>query len=169
MIKLHAQPYDTSARGFYFDDAEEYTRKAAIAQNAYGDPVEEFEIQFIDSDDDLDASFAEAFGLNQANIARFFNLADTWDDQDKQRFIIAVGECGYSFDSDTVNPDDFEVDIYEVDSLKDLAEMFVDEGLYGEIPEPLRFYIDYEAIARDLSVDFSEITLGGTRYAYACR
>lgn len=169
MITLHAQPYDISATGFYFHDAEEYARKAAITRNAHGDPVEEFEIQFIDSDDDLDPAFAQAFGLHQGNIARFFALAEDWDDHDKQRFIVAVGECGYSFDPDTVSPDDFEVDIYEVDSLKDLAEMFVDEGLYGDIPEPLRFYIDYEAIARDLSVDFSTITLGGTHYAYACR
>ena len=62
-------------------------------------------------------------------------------------FIIAVGECGYSFDPATVHPDDFEVDIYHMDSMRDLAEHFVDEGLYGEIPKHLAYYIDYDAIA----------------------
>jgi len=52
---------------------------------------------------------------------------------------------------------------------KELAEHFVDEGFYGEIPESLQFYIDYDAIARDLAVDYSEITIAGTRYVYACR
>lgn len=33
---------------------------------------------------------------------------------------------------------------------------FVDEGLYGEIPKSLEFYIDYKAIARDLKMDYTE-------------
>ena len=47
MTQLHAQPYDISASGFYFDSLEDYQAKAAKARNDYGDPVEEFEIQFI--------------------------------------------------------------------------------------------------------------------------
>ncbi|SMX44511.1 antirestriction protein ArdA [Octadecabacter ascidiaceicola] len=82
--------------------------------------------------------------------------------------IIAVGECGYTFEPST-KPDDFEVDIYQVESLRDLAEQFVDEALFGDIPERLRFYIDHDAIALDLAVEFSEITIAGERFAYASR
>ena len=60
------------------------------------------------------------------------------------------------------------VDIYQVDSLRELAEMFVDEGLYGEIPKSLQFYIDFDAIARDLSADYHETVINGTRLIYAC-
>ena len=56
-----------------------------------------------------------------------------------------------------------------MDSLKELAEHFVDEGFYGEIPERLQYYIDYNAIARDLSVEYSEISIAGTNLVYACR
>ncbi|MFV0552106.1 MAG: antirestriction protein ArdA [Anaerorhabdus sp.] len=49
-----------------------------------------------------------------------------------------------------------------------LAMRFVDDGLFGEIPEELRFYIDYEAIARDLAVDYSETEIAGTRLIYRC-
>jgi len=59
--------------------------------------------------------------------------------------------------------------IYAVETLRELAEQFVDEGLYGEIPESLQYYIDFDAIARDLSVEFSETTIAGGRYVYACR
>ena len=69
----------------------------------------------------------------------------------------------------TVDPYSFDVDLYHVDSLRDLAEQFVDEGLYGDIPDHLAHYIDYEAIARDLAVDFSMIEIDGGRLAYACR
>ena len=82
--------------------------------------------------------------------------------------IIAVGECGYVYEPNT-KPNDFEVDIYQVESLRDLAEQFVDEGLFGDVPERLQFYIDHDAIARDLAVEFSEIIIAGERFAYACR
>ena len=82
--------------------------------------------------------------------------------------IIAVGECGYCFDFDSNDPDDFDVTLYEVDTMKELAEQFVDEGLYGDISDSLRFYIDYEAIARDLRMDYSDIRVDGVNYIYRC-
>ncbi|MEO1610569.1 MAG: antirestriction protein ArdA [Pseudomonadota bacterium] len=166
--QLYAQPYDISAIGIYFTDADDYLAKASACRNDFGQPVEEFEIQFIDGEA-IDAALAEAWDLNQINFARFLDIVDDWDDHDKERFIIAVGECGYDFDPDGVNPNDFDVDLYAVDSLKELAEQFVDEGLFGPIPEPLAFYIDYDAIARDLAVDYAMTDIAGQRYAYACR
>ncbi|CFX24020.1 conserved protein of unknown function [Candidatus Filomicrobium marinum] len=168
MTRLYAQPYDITASGYYFDDAEGYAHKAAELRNAYGEPVEEFEIQFIDGEL-LDAALARAWGLSQCNFAHFLEAANDWDDEQKLRFVIAVGECGYSFDPATVDPYGFEIDLYYVDTLRDLAEEFVDEGLYGEIPQHLARYIDYEAIARDLSVDFAIIEIDERRLAYACR
>ncbi len=96
-------------------------------------------------------------------------LCEAWDAHDKRRFIIAVGECGYGFAPETVSPDDFEVDVYEVESLKDLAAQFVEEGLFGEIPEHLRPYLDMDAIARDLAADYAETEIDGVRLVYACR
>lgn len=168
MTILYALPYDISATGFYFDSADTYAAKVATLLNDWGQPVEEFEIQFIDGAE-IDAALAEAWGLNQANFARFLEVVDDWSDDEKLRFIIAIGECGYSFDPANVDPDDFEVDLYEVDSLKDLAEQFVDDGLYGEIPAAIAFYLDLEAMARDLACDYSEITIAGRRLCYACR
>ena len=168
MTTLYAQPYDISASGFYFDDAESYARQAAALRNDYGQPVEEFEIQFIGGEC-IDVALAQAWGLNQANLARFFKIVDDWSDDQKRRFIIAVGECGYSFDAANVDSDDFDVDLYEADSLRELAEQFVDDGLYGEIPAHLAHYIDYEAIARDLALDYSATEIAGERLIYACR
>lgn len=167
-LTLYAQPYDISAGGFFFESAEQFAARAAQCRGDFGSHVEEFEIQFIDGES-IDADLARAWGLSQANYAGFIEAALEWCDEYKLRMIIAVGECGYSFDPDDPDPEQFEVNIYEVGSLRDLAEQFVDDGLYGEIPEHLAFYIDYEAIARDLAVDFSMITSGGRKYAYACR
>jgi len=166
MTQLFAQPYDIAAEGFYFDTAEDYSAKVKALRNDYGEPVEEFEIQFIDGDD-IDCDLAKAIGLNQVNFARFFEITDEWEDWEKRLVILAVGECGYQFEDDT-SPGDFDIDIYEVDSLRELAEQFVDEGLYGEVPASFQFYIDYDAIARDLAVDYSETTIAGSRIIYRC-
>jgi antirestriction protein len=146
--------------------AEEYKKSAAALRNDYGDLVEEFEIQFIDGDN-IDCDLAKAISLNQANFARYFEIIDEWEEWEKRLVILAVGECGYQFDDDT-SPTDFDIDIYDVDSMRELAEQFVEEGLYGDIPESLQFYIDYEAIARDLSVEYSETVIAGSSVIYRC-
>lgn len=166
MTQLHAQPYDISANGFYFETKEEYQAKAKALRNDYGDPVEEFEIQFIDGER-IDCDLANAVGLNQENFARYFEIVDEWEEWEKRFIILAVGECGYHFDDDT-SPSDFDIDVHDVDSMRELAEQFVEEGLYGDIPPNLEFYIDFAAIARDLAVDYSETMIAGSRVIYRC-
>jgi hypothetical protein len=147
MTDLFAQPYDISAQGFNFTSREQYQEKAAKARNQLGFPIEEYEIQFIDGEN-IDAQLFEALSVNQCNFSKFLEACDTWGDHQKQKVIIGVGECGYHFDLTSDNPDDLDVDIYELDGLRELAEHFVDEGLFGEIPERLQSYLDYDAIAR---------------------
>jgi len=164
MTTLFAQPYDITANGFYFDSLDEYTTKSF---NQNGPEIEEYEIQFIDGAG-IDCKLFETLNINQCNIEAYFNAVDNWDEDQKIKAIIAIGEVGYKFNLGTDNPDNFEVDLYQVASMRDLAEQFVDEGLYGTIPESLQFYIDYSAMARDLAMDYSEIKIDGTNYIYRC-
>lgn len=128
--------------------------------------MEEFEIQFIDGDD-MDCKLFDAMGVHQGNIGQFFEAMENWDEDEKTRVIIACGECGYNIDQNT-QPDDFDLDIYELDSLKELAEMFVDEGLFGHIPEHIRCYLDMDAIARDIGMNYSETRIAGRNIVYRC-
>lgn len=50
--------------------------------------------------------------------------------------------------------------------MKELAEQFVDEGLFGDIPSILASYIDYDAIARDLAMDYKATEIAGERLIY---
>lgn len=133
MPQLFAQLYDLSATGFFFDSSDSYYVKANTLRNDYGQRVEEFEIQFIDGDE-LDCALAAAIGLNQANFPRYFEYCEVWEDWQKTHIILAVGECGYPFDPDQ-DPNDYDIDIYHVDSLR--------------------------AFARDLSIEYTEITIAG--------
>jgi len=166
-ITLYAQPYNIDAEGFYFGSADEYHAQARGRKDRYGQPVEEYEIEFIDGEE-IDAALAKAWELSQCNFARFLDVAVSWRDDHKHTFIIAVGECGYDFDADSVDPLDFDVLLYEMKNLRELAEHYVDEGLLGQIPPALRFYIDLDLLARDLSVEFSEIIIAGTALVYRC-
>ncbi|MDJ0826423.1 MAG: antirestriction protein ArdA [Rhodobacter sp.] len=166
-ITLFAQPYDICATGFFFISAEEYDEKAKTLTNAHGDPVEEFEIQFIDGAQ-IDCEMAKAVGINQANFRRLLQMFEEWDDHEKIKLAIAVGECGYAFDLDGDDIDLLDVDIYEEESLRVLAIRFVEDGLFDDIPEHLQSYIDHDAIARDLGVDYTETVIAGARLVYRC-
>jgi antirestriction protein len=167
MAMFYAQPYDIHASGFYFEDAETYRSKITSITNDYGDPVEEFEIQFIDGED-LDCELSKALCSHQGNVVAVMKAMEDWEEHQKLAVIIVAGECGYSFDPAKDEPDSLDVTIYHVDSLKELAEQFAEEGLFGEVPENLRFYIDYDAMARDLGADYVETTIAGERLVYRC-
>lgn len=168
MIQLYAQPYDVSAKGFYFSRPSEYAMSALANRNDTGGIVEEYEIQFIDGED-LDCALAKAWELNQANFGAFLEAVEDWDDDLKHRYIIAVGECGYSHQQFINDPDAIDITLYEADTMRDLAEQFVKEGLYGEIPERLAYYIDYDAIARDLEHDYSSVKIAGQHFIFHCQ
>ena len=166
-LLFYAQPYDISAEGFYFRSMTDYTKQVKTIRNSCGNIVEEFEIQYIDGGL-LNAEFAKAWQINQANIGQFIEAANEWDEEDKIRFILAVGECGYGFDPDDITSDDFEVDIYRHDSMRDLAVEFIEEGIFGDVPKRLQHYIDYDAIARDLEMDYSEAIIAGEHLIFRC-
>lgn len=163
--RFYAQPYDIGAKGFFFEGREDYGAKAEVCRNAFGEPVEEFEIQFIDGSD-LDAALFEALAVSQATVLPFIDRLDEWDEHDKKRLIVAVDECGECFDIATDDPAAFDIDLYEDMTLKDLAYLFVDEGVFGDIPERLGYYLDYDAIARDLAHDYTETVIAGEPIVY---
>lgn len=163
-ILLYAQPYNIDAEGFYFRNEDEYDLNAKHLRDRFGNPVEEFEIQFIDGEA-IDCELAKAIGINQANFQDFLNCAEAWEDWQKTNTIIALGDLGYEFDPQD-DPDHFGIDIYYADSLRALAEKFVEQGLFGDIPNRLQFYLDFDAIARDLAVDYSETEIAGERLIY---
>jgi len=51
-------------------------------------------------------------------------------------------------------------------SLKDVAMELIDDGYFGNVSETLSFYIDYESLKRDLSLDNYTETTEGTIILY---
>ncbi|MDF1807766.1 antirestriction protein ArdA [Hyphomonas sp.] len=153
----HATPYDISATGFYFENLEEYRSKAATHRNAYGDLVEEFDIQFIDGDN---YHLFRSLGVNQATLALWFDQFEDLTDDQAVAAIYLAEYVGVATEEIIDQIDD--VMLFE-GSLLEYAEDYVEStGLLNEAPESLRFYFDMESFARDLRYagDVTEFDLG---------
>ena len=157
---LYAQPYNMDAQGFYFHSFEEYETKSENLRDRFGNVVEEFEIQFIDGDD---AALFEACGINQSNLATWFDDIEDKDENEKIALYFLTGELGYTLDQAIDKVED--VIIYEGDA-KEAAEELFDECYAHTIPENLRFYFDMDKFARDLEIggDFNKFEFNGTTY-----
>lgn len=101
----------------------------------------------------------DPFDVNANIITTLEGFICVVDDEDYINSLILLAEYRY-LDADT------EIELYECDSLEELAEQFVNDGLFGEIPDSICKYIDYKTMAIDLSYDYTEITIDNTGYCY---
>ena len=165
-LTLYAQPYDFDASGFYFDSFEDYQAKYNSNFNVYGQHVEEYEIQFIDGSA-IDCDLFKAV-KGEYNLKAFFMVANTWEDCDKIPLIIAYEEniTSEPFNEEVTSDMFQDIDIYYDMSFEDLAWEFIKNGLFGDIPEHLENYLDIQLMARDLSFDYNEISVGNNSIIY---
>lgn len=162
MTTLHAQPFNLDAVGFYFDDLDDYNTKAENLMDRHGCPVEEFEIQFIDGER-ADAELFEALGINQANLATWFDDIETLHEREKAALFYLVLDLGHTLEDAMKKRDD--VALHEGELLETATELF-DELYLHDVPVAIRGYMDYEAFARDcrLGGDMAEFEFGGSTY-----
>jgi hypothetical protein len=155
-----AQPYDIDAQGFYFSELADYEEKALACKNRWGNPAEEFEIQFIDGDN---GALFDACAINQANLKTWFDDVERLEDNEKAALFYLVSVNGFSVRDAMDKIED--VTLY-TGHLEDAAEELFDECYAHEIPENLRNYIDYKAFANDCQQggDMCEFEYEGETY-----
>lgn len=159
-LNFYAQPYslDPKAEGFYFNDLDTYREKVAKMKDSFGYPIEEFEHILIDAPTSLDAELWQALGGDgRGSIWLYLDLLDIASDHEIKQIIAKHWSTGHDFHrkAEEYIKASEDIIIHYIsdgfgDPYKRLAEQFVDDGLYGDIPEHLASYIDYEAIGRDL-------------------
>lgn len=154
----HATPYDLSASGFFFSSYEDYTAQAATHRNAFGQPVEEYEIQFIDGENS--ALFA-ALGICQATLSLWFEAFEQLSMHEAIKAIYLATDLNTPIDRILDRLDD--VMLFEGTSVEYAREYIEETGMLDPLPESLRWYFDTEAFARDLVLagDISEHEIEG--------
>jgi antirestriction protein len=134
-------------QGFYFDSIEKY-EAGMKCLNKKG--CEEVEIQIIDGEEHL-VRLASAASIYQCDDHHWFEELDDLDETAAIQ-ITFLFDLGYRT-SEVV--DRYE-DVYLFEgTASDYAYDLINEAT--EIPEILRYYIDYDAIARDMKIN-GEIT-----------
>ncbi|MCG7931793.1 MAG: antirestriction protein ArdA [Candidatus Thiodiazotropha lotti] len=140
MTTFFAQPYSIEHTGFYFDSLEDF--EAGMEKlNARG--CEEVEIQFIDGECGL-SRLAKAAGIDQATIALWFEELEDLDNHEIDQLCFLL-DRGFDLE-DALNRYEY-VNIF-YGTAADYAQELIEETT--DIPENLRYYIDYDAIARDM-------------------
>jgi len=115
--------------------------------NGLGDDLEVFLADW--DDDELDICNE---GANLKYLKKVYEEYEGLDARDKKKMEYLVSMRGYK-PSEVIDELD-NCDIYENTTMEELAKEFVNEGIFGEIPNSIINYIDYNAIARDLSYDY---------------
>lgn len=160
MSTFFAQPYNLDAVGFYFETLDAYSEKSENLLDVFGNPVEEFEIQFIDGDD---CELFSVCGINQGNLQTWFETVADLSDQEKTALFYLRSVLGYNLENALDKLED--VNLSE-GNLKDVAETLFDEFYLNDVPESVRAYIDYEKYARDCEIggDLHEFDFNGTTW-----
>ena len=72
--------------------------------------------------------------------------------------------CSFkAFDVSKDEPEKFDIEMYRLGSLEELAEKFVDEGTLGQIPEFALGCINYDSLAHDLGMEYRILPRAGTQ------
>ena len=148
-LVFHATPYDITARGFYFKDADDFERKYKKHL-----PVEEYSIEFIDGEPE-DYALFDTLGITQATLEKFLDEVVLLDDHDKAAlyYIKAYVDPRMPLEDALLLVED-EVRVREGDA-KDYAYEYVEAiGGVSELRPILERYFDYEAFGRDLATEF---------------
>lgn len=109
------------------------------------------EVAIHDYETDLDYKIGEYDSIEDLNS--MIQDVESLDDYELDEVMAYMEAIGNDLEEAIDAQSNGRIFLYGVDSFTELAEHFVDEGLYGDIPENLTNYIDYEAIGRDLSFD----------------
>lgn len=159
-MQLYANPYDTSASGFYFGSAEEFEEEFQKRL-----PVEEYEIDFIDGTSEEAAMFKVA-NISAANLDEWFDGMDRLEGYEMPAAYFLLSNGQVSSFSDAVEKAG-ELSFSEGD-VKAYAESYIDDmgGPAKLGKETLEMYFDYDAFARDMELngDVVEFEFGGTTY-----
>jgi len=108
---------------------------------------EEVEIQFIDGEDHL-CALAKSLPIHQGDIGFWFDELEELDASAITRICFLLDDLGYNI---TDALERYE-DVYlHHGSAEDYAQELIEETT--QIPESLQYYIDYEAIARDMKIN----------------
>lgn len=109
---------------------------------------------------DYEAPFSVHEYENLRELNDFAEKLDELTESDQKKILYLIENIGCEKDYALDHYED--VTFYSGMSLLEVAEELVDDGIFGDIPESIQGYIDYNKIAKDLEMDGYHETEDGT-------
>jgi len=136
---LYANPYDTTYTGFYFNSIEEFNEELSKAS------YDEVELDYINGDN---SKLFQVTKIHQGNVDFWFDELDQYSDDSQEASAICYLLDIMQLD-EAINRKD-EVVLHR-GSLADYAfELVEDICSLDQLPNLLRYHINYQSIGRDL-------------------
>jgi hypothetical protein len=107
---------------------------------------EDIELMFPDKDSDVPDWAYSKYEIDE-NLWKYLSLSD----EDKLKVNFLYEYLNYDIEEALRFYDN--VTFYENMTLKEVAEELVDEGFFGDVSDKLKYYIDFEKLAKDLELD----------------
>ncbi len=143
MTEFYAQPYSIEHTGFYFDSIDNFQ---AGMETLIKRGCEEVEIQFIDGETHL-CQLAKSLYIGQCDIPLWFDELENLSSEDAIRIVFLL-DLNFKIDDALTR---YEWVYLHFGTVEDYAQELIEET--NDIPENIRYYIDYEAIARDMKIN----------------
>jgi len=100
---------------------------------------------------DYEAQFRIEEYENPYKLNEFVEQLEELDEYDQEKVFYLLDNSGYTREEALEKHED--VTFYKGMTLEDVAEELVEEGIFGDLSDNIKGYIDYEKLARDLSID----------------
>lgn len=112
----------------------------------FEDEEDDIELMFQDKDSDVPDWAYSKYEIDK-NLWEYLSLSD--EDKLKVNFLYEY----LSYDIEEALRVYDNVTFYGNMTLKEVAEELVDEGIFGDVSDKLKYYIDFEELAKDLERD----------------
>lgn len=109
---------------------------------------------------DFEAPFSIDEYDNLQELNEFVEELEKLDEYEQEKVFHLINTIGYSRDDALEKHED--VTFYPNMTLEEVTVELVEEGIFGNIADNIKCYIDYEKLARDLSMDGYYETEKGT-------
>jgi len=109
---------------------------------------------------DYEADFRIEEYDNLSELNSFAEKLSELGEYEQEKVIYLTETIGYTREESLEKHED--VMFYKDMTLEDVARELVEEGIFGDIADNIKCYLDYESIARDLSMDSYHETSKGT-------
>jgi len=158
MAELIAYPKNIEGNGFFAATLRQFREEERALTERLGRTCDL--VLTFNRGEDIDRALFDVMNVHSGTVERYFEAAAHWSETEKIKVILAVTKGRMDFNEHS-RPGDFNLFVYRVNSLAELARHFMDNGHSAYRP-------DMDAVIRDIGKHYHIARVAGHSVAYRC-